>query len=151
MTNDEKKKRLSIYIHANKKVDDLEDEIEHLKAKAEKTTPTLSDMPKGSECSDKTKIIDTYLGMINDLEIEVIKLKEAKRQVEYLISTIDDWKVERVMRMRYVRGFQWEEICYRTSYCWTQVHKHHSDGLNSIEFSKRTNGNELNNYDMVKL
>lgn len=151
MTNDEKKRRLSIYIHANKKVDDLEDEIENLKAKAEKTTPTLSDMPKGSGCSDKTKIIDTYLGMIDDLEIEVIKLKEAKREVEYLISTIDDWKVERVMRMRYVRGFQWEEICVKVNYTWKWVHKLHSDGLNMIEFNKRVHGSTLNNYDMVKL
>lgn len=133
MTNDDKKKKLKAYIHANEKISDLVDEIVVLKSKVEKVTPTLSDMPMGSGMSDKSCIIDTYLDMIDDLEKEVRILRNIRREVEYLISTIDDWTVERIMRLRYIDGLKWEEICVRANYGWTQVHKFHSDGLNSIE------------------
>lgn len=136
MTNDDKKKKLRAYLDADEKISDILSEIADLKIKSTKVTSTLSDMPKGSGASDKTKIIDRYLDMANDLKLEMSDLKNKKRDVEYLISTIDDWKIERVMRLRYIRGLQWEEICHETSYCWTQVHKHHSDGLGFIEFER---------------
>lgn len=132
MTNDDKKKKLKVYIKATEKIQDLIDEIADLQSKVHKVTPTLSDMPMGSG-TDKAGIIATYLDMIKELEIEVKNLRESKREVEYLISTIDDWTVERIMRLRYIDGLKWEEICVRANYGWTQVHKFHSDGLNSIE------------------
>jgi len=133
MTNEDKKKKLKAYIFAGEKISDLIEEIEVLKAKALKVTPTLSDMPKGSGTSDKSGVIDIYLDMIHELECEARTLSDTKREVEHLISTIDDWTVERIMRLRYIDGLKWEEICVRANYGWTQVHKFHSDGLNSIE------------------
>ena len=136
MTNDDKKKRLKAYIHANEKISDLVDEIVVLKSKVEKVTPTLSDMPNGGGMSDKSCIIDTYLDMINDLEREVCILRNIRYEVEHLISTIDDWTVERVMRLRYIDNLRWEDICCRVNYSWRQVHYLHADGLNQIEFDE---------------
>lgn len=134
MTNDDKKKRLKAYIAANEKISDFIDEIVTLKLKVEKVTPTLSDMQHGSGTSDKSGIIDTYLDMINDMEKEVRRLQETRREVEYLISTIDDWTVERIMRLRYIDNLRWEDICCRVNYSWRQVHYLHADGLNRIEW-----------------
>ena len=110
MTNEDKKKKLKAYIHANEKISDIVDEIVVLKSKVEKVTPTLSDMPMGTGM-DKAGIIATYLDMIRELEVEVKNLQSVKREVEYLISTIDDWTVERIMRLRYIDNLRWEDIC----------------------------------------
>lgn len=134
MTNDEKKYKLKAYIRASEKIADLNDEIAIMQSKVNKITPTLSDMPKGSGVSDKSSIIDTYLDMISDMKFEVQHLRELKREVEYLISTIDDWTVERIMRLRYVENLRWEDICCKVNYSWRQVHYLHADGLNKIEF-----------------
>lgn len=134
MTNDDKKKKLKSYIHANDKINDLIDEIELLRSKALKVTPTLSDMPKGSGSSDKSGVIDKYLDMVSDLEREIKRLYETKREVEYLISTVDDWTVERVMRLRYIDGMKWEDICCKINYSWQGVHNLHNKGLNGIEW-----------------
>lgn len=134
MTNDEKKYKLKAYIRASEKIADLNDEIAIMQSKVNKITPTLSDMPKGSGGNDRSKIIDSYLDMIAELEKEIRYLREAKREVEFLISTIDDWGVERIMRLRYIQGMQWEEICVKVNYSWRQVHYLHADGLNKIEF-----------------
>ena len=135
MTNDDKKKQLKSYIKASEKIQDLIDEIAHLKEKVHKVTPALSDMPMGTGTSDRAGIIATYMDMINELEIEVKNLQIVKRDVEYLISTIDDWTVERVMRLRYIDGLRWEDICCKVNYTWKWVHKLHSDGLQSIEWN----------------
>lgn len=136
MTNDDKKKKLKSYTHANEKISDLIDEIELLRSKALKVTPTLSDMPKGSGTSDKSGVIDKYLDMVGDLEHEIKRLYNVKREVEHLISTIDDWTVERIMRLRYIDNLRWEDICCRVNYSWRQVHYLHADGLNQIEFDE---------------
>ena len=138
MTNDDKKKQLKSYIKASEKIQDLIDEIAHLKEKVHKVTPALSDMPMGTGTSDRAGIIATYMDMINELEIEVKNLQIVKRDVEYLISTIDDWTVERVMRLRYIDGLKWEEICCRMNYEWAQVHRFHASGLSAIEFDDDT-------------
>lgn len=135
MTNEDKKKKLKAYIFAGEKISDLVDEIVVLKSKVEKVTPTLSDMPMGSGVSDKSTIIDTYLDMIEDLNAEVKRLREVRREVEYLISTIDDWAVERVMRLRYLDNLKWEDICCRAEKSWQWVHVLHSKGLELIEFT----------------
>ncbi|WKY45993.1 DUF1492 domain-containing protein [Eubacteriaceae bacterium ES2] len=134
MTNDQKKGILKSYINATERIADLNDEISDLKAKSKRTTTAISDMPKGSGGNDRSKIIDSYLDMIAELEKEIRYLREAKREVEFLISTIDDWGVERIMRLRYIQGMQWEEICVKVNYSWKWVHKLHNDGLNEIEW-----------------
>ena len=134
MTNDDKKKKLKAYIKASEKIQDLIDEIADLQSKVQKVTPTLSDMPMGSGVSDKSTIIDTYLDMIEDLNTEVKRLREVRREVECLISTIDDWTVERIMRLRYIDGLRWEDICCKVNYSWQWVHKLHAQGLDYIEF-----------------
>ena len=138
MTNDEKKKQLKAYIWANEKINGLTNEIILLKLKVGKVTPTLSDIPNCGGTSDKSGIIDAYLDMISDLEREVRALRNVRREVEYLISTIDDWTVERVMRLRYIDNLRWEEICYRMNYEWAQVHRFHARGLEAVEFEDDT-------------
>jgi hypothetical protein len=138
MTNDEKKYKLKAYIRASEKIADLNDEIAIMQSKVNKITPTLSDMPKGSGYSDKSKIIDTYVDMMADLELEIKRLRNVKREVEYLISTIDDWTVERIMRLRYISGLRWEDICCKVNYSWAQVHRYHAEGLKYIEINHDT-------------
>lgn len=133
MTNDEKKKILKSYLGAQERIDDLCDEIETLRAKATKVTTTISDMPQSTSGHHIGDVVAGYIEMVEQLEEEVNRCEAIKRDVECLINTIDDWTVGRIMRLRYIDGLKWEEICVKANYGWTQVHKFHSDGLNSIE------------------
>ena len=142
MTNDEKKKILRSYLGAQERIDDLCDEIQTLRAKATKVTTTISDMPQPTSGQHMGDVVAGYIEMVEQLEGEVRRCEAIKRDVECLISTIDDWTVERVMRLRYIDGMKWEVICVKMSYSWVWVHKLHSDGLNSIEIES-VNGSEL--------
>ena len=133
MTNEDKKEVLESYLGAKKRIDDLCDEIEEVRSQAEKVTTTISGMPQATGGRGMEDVIVDYMKMMGDLACEVKRCTEIKKDIEFLISTVDNWSAERVMRLRYIEGLEWDEIAERVNYCERQARRYLDVALEFIE------------------
>lgn len=94
-----------------KEIKKQEDELEHLRTKAEKITPTLSDMPRQTGVSDR---VGTCGAVIADLSEEIEKnISECQRlrlSIEKYINSIPDSETRLILRMRFIEGEGFREI-----------------------------------------
>ncbi len=56
------------------------------------------------------------------------KLKEIERKIEKL-----DEREKLLIRLRYVHGRSWMEICNEMHYNWAQIHRIHSESLRKLK------------------
>lgn len=111
----------------------LEKELKDLEANTNGLgSPNMDGMPRGSSTSDPTAreavgsvtLQVLYRERLRRIEEEQIKVEE---MIEHLTAR------ERIlMRLRYIKGRGWQEICELMSYSWTHVHRIHSDALDKL-------------------
>ena len=106
--------------------------LERLRAREESCTAQLSDMPRGSEVSDKTKITDKRIDLENSLSEIVIKLYERIDQAKGHINTLTNSDQRTVLTEYYLNDKTWEEIAYKTNYTYRHVHRIHGRGLKEL-------------------
>lgn len=133
MTNEDKKKILMSYLDAEEEVIDLCNQIDQLRSQAEKVTTTISGMPQATGGKGMEDVIVVYMDMLGDLAQKVRRNFEIKRDIDYLISTVDNWQAERVMRLRYIEGLEWDEVAKRVNYCKRQAQRYLDVALEFIE------------------
>ena len=103
--------------------------LERLRAREESCTAQLSDMPRGSEVSDKTKITDKRIDLENSLSEIVIKLYERIDQAKGYINTLPHSIQRTVFTEYYLNNKTWEEVCNVINYGYTHVQNIHGEGL----------------------
>ena len=64
------------------------------------------------------------------------ELTAAQLEVERLIETLEPRERE-ILRLRYIDGAKWEDICVILSYSWRQVHRAHSAALQKLEEAEK--------------
>ena len=102
-----------IYLQGYRKLDNrLDRKLEELarwRSKAEKMTPSLSDMPSNSGDGDRlaaaVERIDTIVDQINKAVTDVLTYRE---QMLAYIDTVRDNRLAAVLEYRYIDGFTWE-------------------------------------------
>ena len=68
---------------------------------------------------------------IEEYNKKEIKLYNKQLEIENCINNLEP--IERVvMRMRYIDGCKWEEICYKIHYEWRKTHYIHKEALKKI-------------------
>jgi DNA-directed RNA polymerase specialized sigma subunit len=94
-----------------KEIEKQEEELELLRTKAEKTTPTISDMPRQTGVSDR---IGTCGALIADLTKEIEKniseCQQLRLEIERYINSIPDSETRLILRMRFIEGEGFREI-----------------------------------------
>lgn len=115
---------------------DLEIRIAEIRSRMTSISSTQFDaIPGGHGNSDK---IGDTVAKLSDLEAKYIdmigKLAEEELEINNLISSLD-LKEQRLIRLRYVDGKKWEDICYITSYSWDSVHRLHRGVLQKLQDS----------------
>lgn len=93
----------------------------------------LSGMPQspgfGKETEEKAirgmELRERYQKQIAELLQRQLAIEEA---LEHLSPT------EKIlMRLRYIQGFRWEDICHEMHYSWKQVHRIHGGALEKMK------------------
>lgn len=59
-------------------------------------------------------------------------LIEATEEVEDAIEILDE-RQRTLMRLYYIQGLSWEDVCGRMSYSWRQIHRIHSAALQALQ------------------
>lgn len=101
------KKELSSIVYIKKEIQNLEMQIETLRAKAEKTTSVITDMPYGSKTVDyKDILVDT----IELLEENKKVYNERLFVIESYIAEIDDPLIKNIVRYKYIENKSWLKV-----------------------------------------
>lgn len=102
--------------------------LERLKAQEQSCTAQLSDMPRGSEISDKSKITDKRIMLEEDLGQIVIRLNDTKA----IIETLPDVKQQMIFTEHYINNKTWSEIKSKVNCSYRHIHRLHLKGLKEL-------------------
>jgi len=125
------KEFLKSYREFEKYIDQRLDEHARLKARAERITSTISELPKyqGMSLED---IIVKKVQLEIDIEDDLKKYKEMRKRVEDVIGTLKNPTWQAVMRYRYLNGLKWVDIAVKTNYSLDWIYHVHGYALQEL-------------------
>ena len=81
--------------------------------------------PTGQQAIDHAMVRDLYAQKVTELTQALIEIENVIEHLEPLERTI--------IRLYYVEGLTWEEVCVAISYSWRQVHRIHAKALAKVK------------------
>lgn len=137
MTNREKKEYLQKYRAAVVEADRLDNEIKKWRSTAERTTTAIRLIPaSGGSGSDRlqnaVEQIDNLTRELGEKRAETVRLR---REIEDVISTAKDDRLQSLLRFRYIDGMTWEAIAVALQITYQWVCKLHGNALEKIRVS----------------
>ena len=81
--------------------------------------------PTGNQAVEHTQVRDLYLQ-------KVAELNKALIEVEQAIECLDP-RERTLIRLYYIEGLTWEEVCVAMSYSWRQIHYIHKKTLEKLK------------------
>lgn len=92
----------------------------------------MDGMPKGSSSGDPVlDIVSRHLALKDKYMRLLEELSDAQADIEDLITKLHP-RMRVLMRLRYIQGLQWEEVCVAVGYSWAQTHREHAKALDAI-------------------
>lgn len=130
------KEQLKQYQHIKRELDKLEQTIQRINADLYSTrTADLSGMPKSqpiegsspwdARIDEKNEILEMYARKKEEL-------KEALLIIERAIDTLEP-RERTVLRLYYINGMKWEEVCVAGFFSWRTVHRIHAEALEKLK------------------
>ena len=120
-------------IYYNEKRRSLEQQKEQLRASVTSCTQRLTGMPSGSADYDR---LAAYVARLSELEERyaalLIRLADERLHLESALASLPAQQ-ERVLRLRYLEGFSWRRIAYRTHYDERHLRRIHDAALVRLE------------------
>ena len=134
-SNEKKKEYLRSYQKAVRREQEILDEIQQLRM--DKMFPSVVNdgMPKGSEQSDLSEYVVKLDNLIEKLKQERFEKIKLMDDILYHISLLENEDEKSVLRLRYIKGAQWEDICVAIRYSWKQTHRIHSRALKNLKIN----------------
>lgn len=133
MTNREKKEYMLRYQILDREIDRLLDERKKWRERAEKITPSYSDMPRGGEQNDKVCEAVTQIVEIEErINREIDSLVQLEKNIFRMIHSVSNPKLQLVLKYRYIDGLTYDEIANKMHYDIRHVHRMHGWALRSI-------------------
>lgn len=129
-TNSDKKKYLNSYKWLKHRARSLELEIESIRSQYTGRAITYSDMPKAPssahDLSDYAAAVFELVDSLNAIHVDIIRQYE---QISEAIERLEDETEKQVLRLRYLRGYQWHQIANAIGYAERNTYKIHGDAL----------------------
>lgn len=105
------RKELSQLYYLNNEIEYIKQKILEIETRAEKTTSTISDMPKGGSSGDKVS------NNVMDLIFEKKKLEklenqydQAREKIYKFIETLPNGYIKRIFLYRFINNYTWDKV-----------------------------------------
>ena len=89
-------------------------------------------MPHGSNQTDLSDYIVILDELMEGLKQERLNGAIQREKIERSIRTVPDENESEVLRLRYLKDKQWEEIALEMGYSWQHVHRIHGKALMNL-------------------
>lgn len=133
MTSQEKKQYLSQYRYIRDEIADLLQDIEEWRTIAEKTTASYNASPSGVGSADKlTNVVAKIIEIKDKCAEHLERMEQIRQNIEKAIAAVDDVKLKRILRRRYIRGWSFPRIAHDIGYSERQVLRLHGAALREV-------------------
>lgn len=129
------KHQLKQYKHIKKEIAQLESKLADVEAallypKIQHLSKTPGGQPAAGNPQEALAIYHIelrglYKAKLKELAAEQLAVEKAIERLESQERTL--------LRLRYLDGLTWEQICVKESYSWAQVHRHHAEALKKLK------------------
>ena len=136
--NEKKKRYLMSYRWAKKQEERILEEIRELRMDKMFPSAVNDGMPKGSEQRDLSDYAAKLDELIEELKEERLEKIKRLQSIERVIKEIDNEDAQTILRLRYIDGLRWEEVCVAINYEWAQMHRIHARALREIKINDDT-------------
>lgn len=136
--NEKKKRYLMSYRWAKKQEERILEEIRELRMDKMFPSAVNDGMPKGSEQRDLSDYAAKLDELIQELKEERLEKIKRLQSIERVIKELDNEDMQTILRLRYIDGLKWEEVCVAINYEWAQMHRIHARALRKIKINDDT-------------
>ncbi len=129
------KERLKSYRSLKLERDQLLIMIEELEAQMRSPkSQKLNGMPRGCSAPQNPveDLVIKHTELIKRYQQKVAELTEDAVEIENAIEILNH-RERTVIRLHYIQGMTWEEVCVEMAYSWRQVHRIHSQALETLK------------------
>lgn len=134
MTYDEKVQWLRRYQDSLRREQELAEEVEQLRSRACKVTPSLSGMPGGtSDGQALPRAVEQILLCQQELQCQINACNTIRREILETLNQVDNQRDYEILRRRYILGESFIEISNRAHLEYRWVRKKHKMAINNIE------------------
>lgn len=127
MTYEEKVRWLRRYQDSLRREQELAEEVEQLRSRACKVTPSLSGMPGGSSDGQALpRAVEQILEAQQELEEQINQCGAVRKEVVAVLEQATSSRDHEILRRRYLLDQKWEQIAMemRLEYRWVRrLHK----------------------------
>ena len=134
--NEKKKEFLRGYRKSLKREESICDDIQELRARKMFPSCAMGDgMPHGSNQTDMSNYIVILDEMLENLKKERYDGAVKRSRIEKSIRSLRDENEQEVLRLRYIKGLEWEQVAVEIGYSWKQTHRFHSAALKKLKMT----------------
>ena len=129
------KEQLKTYRSIKLERDRLLDMITELEAQMRcPRAQKLDGMPRGGTAPSNPveTIVVKHTDLLDKYRENVAALTEAATEIEKAIEVLDH-RERTLIRLHYIQGLTWEEVCISMNYSWRQVHRIHAKALEILK------------------
>lgn len=129
------KERLREYRDLKKELEQVRQKVETLEAalyapKTQRLTGMPSSPPSGGNAvenlaSKHLELLEYYRAKEKEMAAEQLAIEQAIESLEYQERTL--------LRLYYIDGLTWEEVCVVVHFSWTHVHRIHGNALKKLK------------------
>lgn len=137
--HEKEKARLHEYRHLLREREQIEAMLEEIEAAmSAPKVQRLDGMPRGGT-PDGGSAIETlaakHIELQQRYQEKLVALAAKQLEIEQDIEALPS-REKMLLRLYYIQGKTWEQVCVEMSYCWRQVHRIHSSALDLLEKRK---------------
>lgn len=129
------KSRLKAHRHIKKEIAQLESKLADVEAallypKIQHLSQTPGGQPAEGNPQEALAIYHIELKELYNAKL--LELAAEQLAVEKAIESLES-QDRKLLRLRYIDGLTWEQICVEESYSWAQVHRFHAEALKKLK------------------
>lgn len=133
MTNQEKKRWLQRYRILDREINQRLDQVDALRSLAERMTSVVTGMPHGGGSKSREDVYIKLVDLRNEVHQKIDDLVDMQREIESVISLIENTKLRELLFARYVNLKAFEQIAADMHYSFRQIYNLHGAALNAID------------------
>ena len=106
-------RELSQLYYLNREIDDLQRELEELRAKIGATTPKLSGMPhnpNGNVDSQTERLVADMVDLQAIIAAKQLQCIHERTRLERFIESVDESRLRMAFRLRFINGLSWRQV-----------------------------------------
>lgn len=134
MTYEEKKEWLRRYRKAARMEEMKLDEVEQLRAAAQRVTQVLSDVPGGAgDGQALPRAVERIMNAMQEANAQAMECQKVRQQIMDTMAQTVDVQDYGILYMRYIGGMKWEQIAVKMRMDISCVYRRHKAAVKALD------------------